>query len=132
MMRKIPSSDIDYQDFKYKGLIEKIVNIFYKIYNKLGYGFLEKVYKDAMMIEFKKEGIPSISQSGIRVFYKGEIIDEHYADILVDNKVIVKIKAAKSLVEDNEAQLLDCLKAIDIEAGLLLNFGTKPEVKLMY
>jgi GxxExxY protein len=131
-MWEIPSLDTDYQDFKYKELTEKIIDIFYKVYNKLGYGFLEKVYKDAMMIEFKKEGIPSISQSGIRVFYKGEIIDEHYSDILVDNKVVVRIKAAKVLVEDNEEQLLHCVKATDIEAGLLINFGTKPEIKLMY
>ena len=131
-MRDISSLDTDYQDFKYKELTEKIINIFYKVYNKLRYGFTETVYKDAMMIEFKKEGIPSISQSGIRIFYKGEIIDEHYADILVDNKVIVKIKATKDVVEDNEEQLMHCLKAANMGAGVLLNFGTKPEVKLMY
>ena len=131
-MWKIPSLDADYQDFKYKELIEKIINIFYKVHNKLGYGFLEKVYRDAMMIEFKKEGIPSIPQSGIRVFYKGEMIDEHYADILVDNKVIVEIKTAECLVEDTEVQLLQYLKANPVEAGLLLNFGIKAEVKLMH
>lgn len=91
-----------------------------------------KVYRDAMMIEFKKEGIPSIPQSGIRVFYKGEMIDEHYADILVDNKVIVAIKTAKYLAQDNEGQLLQYLKANPIEAVLLLNFGIKPEVKLTH
>ena len=131
-MWEIPSLDTDYQDFKYKEIVDKIINIFYKVYNQLGYGFSEKVYKSAIMIEFKKEGIPSVSQSGIKVFYKGEIIDEHYADILVDNKVLVKIKAAKELVEDNEAQLLHYLEATDIEAGILLNFGTRPKVKLRY
>jgi len=132
MVREIPYLDTDYQEFQYKELIEKVITIFNKVYNKLGCGFLEKVYKDAMMIELKKEGIPSISQSGIRLFYKGEIIDEQYADMLVDNKVIVMIKAAKGLVEGNEAQLIHCLKATDIEAGVLLNFGIKPDVKLMY
>ena len=81
------------------------------------------------MIEFKKEGILAVSQSAIKVFYEGEVIGEYYADILVDNKVIVEIKAAKRLVEENEAQLLNYLKATDIEVGLLLNFGTKPEFK---
>ena len=119
----------DYQDFKYKELTEKIIKIFYEVYNKLGYGFLEKVYENAMMIEFKKEGIPAIFQYPIEVFYEGEIIGEYYADILVDNKVIIEIKAARHLVEENEAQLLNYLKATDIEVGLLLNFGTKPEVK---
>jgi len=81
------------------------------------------------MIEFKKDDIPAVSQSAIKVFYEGEVIGEYFADILVDNKVIVEIKAAKQLVEENEAQLLNYLKATDIEVGLLLNFGPKPEVK---
>jgi GxxExxY protein len=119
----------DYQDFKYKELTERIIKIFYRVYNKLGYGFLEKIYENAMMIEFRREGISAVPQSPIKVFYEGEIIGEYYADILVDNKVIVEIKAAKCLVEENEAQLLNYLKATDIEVGLLLNFGTKPEVK---
>ena len=119
----------DYQDFKYKDLTEKIIKTFYRVYNKLGYGFLEKVYENAMMIELKREGILTVSQSPIKVFYEGEVIGEYYADILVDNKVIVEIKAAKRLVEENEAQLLNYLKATDIEVGLLLNFGTQPEVK---
>ena len=63
------------------------------------------------------------------MFYEGDVIGEYYADILVDNKVIIEIKAAKRLVEENEAQLLNYLKATDIEVGLLLNFGTEPEVK---
>ena len=119
----------DYHDFKHKELTEKIINIFYRVYNKLGYGFLEKIYENAMMIEFKREGILAISQSPIKVFYDGEVIGEYYADILVDNKVIVEIKASKRLEEENEAQLLNYLKATDIEVGLLLNFGTEPEVK---
>jgi len=119
----------DYQDFKHKELTEKTINIFYRVYNKLGYGFLEKVYENAMMIEFKREDILAVSQSPIKVFYEGEVIGEYYADILVDNKVIVEIKVAKQLVEENEAQLLNYLKATDIEVGLLLNLGAKPEVK---
>ena len=119
----------DYQDFKHKELTEKIIKIFYIVYNKLGYGFLEKVYENAMMIEFKREDILAVSQSPIKVFYEGEVIGEYYADILVDNKVIVEIKEAKQLVEENEAQLLNYLKATDIEVGLLPNFGTEPEVK---
>ncbi|MCJ7495856.1 MAG: GxxExxY protein, partial [Deltaproteobacteria bacterium] len=119
----------DFQDFKSKELTEKIIRAFYKVYNTLGYGFLEKVYENAMMIELKKEGVSASSQSPIRVFYEGEVIGDYYADILVDNKLIVEIKAAKQVVEENEAQLLNYLKATNIEVGLLLNFGTKPEVK---
>jgi GxxExxY protein len=99
------------------------------VFDKLGYGFLEKVYENAMMVEFKKEGVTVVSQSPIRVLYEGETIGEYYADILVENKVIVEIKASRRLVAENEAQLLNYLKATDIEVGLLLNFGAKPEVK---
>ena len=119
----------DYEDIKHKELTERIINIFYKVYNKLGYGFLEKVYENAMLREFKKENIPAVSQSPIKVFYEDEIIGEYFADIFVDDKVIVEIKAAKGLALENEAQLLNYLKATDIEVGLLLNFGTKPEIK---
>jgi len=82
----------DYEDIKHKELTERIINIFYKVYNKLGYGFLEKVYENAMLREFKKENIPAVSQSPIKVFYEDEIIGEYFADIFVDDKVIVEIK----------------------------------------
>jgi GxxExxY protein len=119
----------DYQDIKYKALTEKIIKIFYRVYNKLGYGFLERVYENAMMIEFKKEGIPAVQQSAIKVLYEDSIVGEYFADILVDDKVIVELKASRSLGLENEAQLLNYLKATDIEVGLLLNFGPKPEIK---
>lgn len=110
-------------------LTEKIIEIFYKVYNKLGYGFLEKVYENALMIEFFKEGIDAVSQSPISIRYDDQIIGEYYADILVDNKVIIELKAAKILAPEHEAQLLNYLKATDIEVGLLLNFGPKPEIR---
>ncbi len=119
----------DCQDIKYKALTEKIIKIFYKIYNTLGYGFLEKVYENAMMIEFKREDILAFSQYAIKVFYENEIVGEYFADILVDRKVIVEIKATRNLAVEHEAQLLNYLKATDKEVGLLLNFGPKPEIK---
>ncbi len=119
----------DNQDFKYKEITEKIIEIFYRVYNKLGYGFLEKVYENAMMKEFETADIPAVSQYAINVVYEGEIIGEYFADILVDNKVIVEIKASKSLAIENEAQLLNYLKATEIEVGLLLNYGPKPDLK---
>jgi len=119
----------DDQDIKYKELTEKIIGLFYKVYNKLGYGFLEKVYENAMVIEFKKEGIPAVAQFPIKVLYEEESVGEYYADILVATKVIVEIKATRNLALENEAQLLNYLKATDIEVGLLLNFGPKPQIK---
>ena len=119
----------DFQDFKHKELTERIIKIFYRVYSKLGYGFLEKVYENALMLELKKEGIPAVAQSPIKVLYEGEVLGEYFADILVADKVIVEIKAANRLVEENEAQLLNYLKGTRIEVGLLLNFGAKPEVR---
>ena len=119
----------DFQDFKHKELTERIIKIFYRVYSKLGYGFLEKVYENALMLELKKEDIPAVAQSPIKVLYEGEVMGEYFADILVADKVIVEIKAAKCLVEENEAQLLNYLKGTRIEVGLLLNFGAKPEVR---
>ena len=119
----------DHPHSKYTELTEKIIKIFYRVYNKLGYGFLEKLYENAMVIELKKDGIPVIPQSPIEVFYEDQIIGEYFADLLVADNVIVEIKAAKNLVADHEAQLLNYLKATDIEVGLLLNFGPKPQIK---
>jgi GxxExxY protein len=119
----------DSNDFKYKELTERVIRIFYRVFNKLGYGFLERVYENAMMIELKKEAIFAVSQFAIKVFYDGEIIGEYYADVLVDNKLILEIKAARHLLEENEAPLLNYLKATDIEVGLLLNFGPSPGIR---
>jgi GxxExxY protein len=119
----------DLTNIKHQEITDKVIKIFYKVYGQLGYGFLEKVYTNAIMIELKKEGIPAIAQSPIKVIYEKEVVGEYFADILVDNKVIVEIKAARGLASENEAQLLNYLKATDVEVGLLLNFGPKPEVK---
>ena len=113
---------------KHQNLTEDIIKIFYKVYNTLGYGFLEKIYENAMMIEFRKAGIPAESQVPIKVTYEDEIVGEHTADIVVDNKVIIELKASKKLAEEHHAQLLNYLKATDMEVGLLLNFGPKPEI----
>jgi GxxExxY protein len=121
--------DTDQKEGKYRELTEKIINIFYRVYNTLGYGFLEKVYENAMMIEFEKAEIEAVSQSPIRVLYDEKAVGEYYADILVDGKVIVGIKAARILGPENEAQLLNYLKATEVEVGLLLNFGPRPQIK---
>jgi len=119
----------DLQDTKHSELTEKIIKFFYRVYNTLGYGFLEKVYENAMMIEFRAEDVPAISQYPIDVIYQGEIVGEYYADILVDDKVVVEIKATRALATEHKAQILNYLRATDIEVGLLLNFGPKPEIK---
>lgn len=106
-----------------------IIQAFYKVYNTLGYGFLEKVYENAMMIELRKMGLTCKAQSPVRVYYESEKVGSYSSDILVENTVIVELKAAVCLVSDNEAQLLNYLKATKVEVGLLFNFGPKPEFR---
>jgi len=112
---------------KYKEVSEKIIQAFYTVYNTLGYGFLEKVYENALMIELNKMGLDCKNQFPINVMYGNEIVGEYYADILVEDKIILELKAIKTIKKQKEAQLLTYLTATNIEVGLLLNFGEKPE-----
>ncbi|BBO72951.1 hypothetical protein DSCW_03680 [Desulfosarcina widdelii] len=113
---------------KHQALTEEIIKVFYRVYNALGYGFLEKVYENAMMIELKNEGLFAVQQSPIDVIYSEQIVGQYFADIIVDDKVIVEIKAKKHFGSEDEAQLLNYLKSTDKEVGLLINFGPKPEL----
>ncbi len=115
--------------FKHQDITEKIIKAFYNVYNSLGYGFLERVYENAMMIELKSLNFNCEKQKQIKVFYKNENVGEYYADIIVEDKVIIELKAAEGIVEEHEHQLLNYLKATEIEVGLLLNFGKKPQFK---
>jgi GxxExxY protein len=115
--------------FKHIDLTERIIEAFYRVYNILGYGFLEKVYENALLIELERMGIPVKAQCPIQVLYEGIVVGEYFADLLVQESVIVEIKAAKNLCPEHEAQLLNYLKATNIEIGLLVNFGPKPEIK---
>src|ERR671925_676811 len=96
--------------YKHKELSEKIIMAFYKVYNGLGYGFLEKVYENALMIELERLGLSGKAQWPIQVLYTGKTVGEYFADILVESSVIVEIKAVKSLTLEHEAQLLNYLK----------------------
>lgn len=106
---------------------KKIIQSFYGVYNGLGYGFREKVYENALAIELRANGFQVCQQHEIIVYYYGQEVGEYYADLLIDNLIIIEIKASRHLVEDNEAQLLNYRKATTFEAGLLFNFGIKPE-----
>ena len=115
--------------YKHSDLTEKIIGAFYTVYSTLGYGFLEKIYVKALMIELKKRGLDAEDELPIQVYYNGQLIGEYFADIVVNQLVILEIKAAKAIVTEHEAQLLNYLKATPYEVGLVLNFGPKPETK---
>ena len=110
-------------------MTDLIIKAFYNVYNKLGYGFLEKVYENGMMIELKRLGLNAEKQKQLKVFYDEFEIGEYYADIIVNDCVIVELKAAEAICPEHEAQLVNYLKATDIEVGLLLNFGKEPKFK---
>ncbi len=114
---------------KHEEITDKIIHAFYRVYNTLGYGFLEKVYENAMAIELRKMGLKVVQQARIVVYYEGEEVGDHNADLLVEDLVIVELKAARVLEDSHEAQLLNYLKATTIEVGLLLNFGPKPQFR---
>ena len=117
------------EEFLHSALTSKIIKCFYAVYNTLGYGFLEKVYENSLLIELKLRGLKVEAQRQIDVFYADEKVGVYFADLVVEDTVIVEIKASEALREENEYQLINYLKASDIEIGLLLNFGKKPEFK---
>ena len=110
-------------------LTEKIIRSFYSVYNTLGYGFLEKVYENAMIIELTNNGLKCSKQKAISVYYQDQVVGKYYADIIVNDLVILELKAASALIKEHEYQLINYLKATEKEIGLLLNFGKKPEVR---
>jgi GxxExxY protein len=116
----------------YEDKTELIIKAFYKVYNSLGYGFLEKVYHNALLIELEEIGMEVKSQYPISVYYERNQVGEYYADIIVVECIIIENKVAETLKEEHEYQLINYLKATKIEVGLLLNFGKKPSFKRKY
>jgi len=114
---------------KCRYLTGRILTCFYEVYNDLGFGFLEKVYEKAMLVELKRKGLHCVAQQPINVYYRGDNVGQYFADIIVESLVIIELKAAAGLKEEHECQLINYLKATEIEVGLLLNFGTKPQFK---
>ena len=117
------------ENYKYSDITEKIIKAYFNVYNKLGYGFLEKVYENSMMIELSKLELFCKNQVPIKVYYENKTVGDYYADIIVNDVVIIELKAAESLCEEHEIQLVNYLKATDIEVGMLLNFGKKAEFR---
>jgi GxxExxY protein len=114
---------------KHEEISEKIIRTFYHVYNTLGYGFMERVYENALKIEFDKMGLRYENQVSIKVCYKGEVVGDYIADFIIEGKIIVEVKAVSQLSGKEENQLLNYLTATDKEVGLVLNFGERAQVK---
>jgi len=110
-------------------LTDRILKSYYRVYNSLGYGFLEKVYENALVHELRHDGLMIYQQHPVQVFYGGTQVGDYFADLLVEGAVIIELKAAEGLRQEHVAQLTNYLKATTLQVGLLLNFGLKPEVK---
>ncbi|MBK7215466.1 MAG: GxxExxY protein [Bacteroidales bacterium] len=115
--------------FLHQELSNTIIKCFYSVYNKLGSGFLEKVYLNALFIELGRKGLTVEKQKQIKVYYDNLLVGEYFADLLVNDTIILELKAAEGIVEEHELQLINYLKATEKEIGLLLNFGKKPEFR---
>lgn len=115
----------------YQDITDEIIHCFYQVYNSLGYGFLEKVYENALKYELEKKGLEVTQQKSIQVYYEEQIVGNYFADLLVDNKIILELKAGEmeDTLQNHELQLYNYLKATKYEVGLLLLFGKKPVVK---
>jgi GxxExxY protein len=108
-------------------LTDQIITVYYTVYNALGSGFLEKVYETAMFQEFGRRGFQVESQRQIQVYFKGQLVGDYYADLVVENRVILEIKAAEAMHDSFVAQLQNYLRATPCEIGFVFNFGKKPE-----
>jgi GxxExxY protein len=113
----------------YEELSKELIGAFYRVHTKLGFGFLERVYENALAIELRKFNFAAEQQIPIKVYYDDAIIGYYIADIIVNDLIILELKAGESILPEHEAQLLNYLKATDYEVGYILNFGKKATVK---
>ena len=116
-------------ELKHGLVTDKILRVFYEVYNELGHGFLESVYHRSFMVALESVGLNARSRVDIPVWFRGRQVGQFEADIVVENCVLLELKAARVLDSSHQAQLLNYLRATEIEVGLLLNFGEKPEFK---
>src|SRR2546425_8827129 len=121
--------DTDKHGFKHSAITDKIIRVFFEVYNELGHGFLESVYERSLEIALNSLGLRVFRQIEIPVWFRGKPVGDFTADMLVEDRVLLELKAARALDSSHQAQLLNYLRATEIEVGLLLNFGLKPEFK---
>ena len=114
---------------KHSDLTEKIIGIFYDVYNELGHGFLESTYAEALVVALVESGLSTACEVPVPVWFRGKKVGQYYADLIVEGVVLLELKAARTLDAAHEAQLLHYLRATEVEVGLLLNFGLRPQFR---
>ena len=129
MKNPTPLINADERRFTHTEITEKLIGVFYDVYNELGHGFLESVYEQAMFLALKASGMRVGRQISVPVWFRGEQIGDFKADLLVDDCVLIELKASRAIEPSHAAQLLNYLRATPIEIGLLLNFGPRPGIR---
>ena len=129
LKRRELTENAEERGLKHRELTEKIIGVFYEVYNEMGHGFLESVYEGAMGVALPQAGLKLERQVPLRVMFRGAVVGDFRADLLVENAVLLELKAAREIEPVHEAQLLNYLRATQIEVGLLFNFGPKPQFK---
>jgi GxxExxY protein len=117
------------RDLKHVEITDKILRVFFDVYNELGPGFLEAIYEHAMAIALGEVGFCVERQVPVPVYFRGQVIGQYKADLLVEHMVLLELKTAEALVQAHYSQLIHYLRATPIEVGMLLNFGPKPDFK---
>jgi GxxExxY protein len=117
----------EHEELVPKELVDTILKQFYRVYNELGYGFLERVYQNALYFALLDEGLRCETEQPIKVYFDGKVVGDYRADILVENCIILELKAAEEFSSSFDSQLINYLKATDIEVGYVLNFGKRPK-----
>jgi GxxExxY protein len=108
---------------KHEQITKSVIGCAFEVINELGAGFLESVYENALLLALQQKGLSAISQHPVKVMFRGECVGDFYADIFVEEKVIVELKAVKTIAPEHQAQIINYLNATGIEVGLLINFG---------
>ena len=108
---------------EHKDITHQIIGAAYKVYNTLGFGFLESVYKKSMLIELNKANLSVKDEKSLKVYYEGSVVGEFYVDLFVENEIVVELKSVKHILQEHEVQLVNYLNGLKIEIGLLINFG---------
>ena len=114
---------------KHSDLTEKIIGVFYDVYNELGHGFLESSYAEALVLALNESGLTAAREVPVPVWFRRRKVGQYYADMIVEGVVLLELKAARTLESAHEAQLLHYLRATEVEVGMLLNFGLRPQFR---
>jgi len=117
------------RSYKHSELTDKIIGVFYDVYNELGFGFLESVYRNALRLALLEKGLVVEQEVPVSVYFRGKNVGDFRADLVVNGVILLELKTAEAIVAAHESQVINYLRSTSLELGLILNFGPKPQVR---